>query len=129
MTTHTVRTTGSIAIDERASEAEIDPTEAAANQLIGTMTAKPALLINLKSLFTRIVEEHEILIIDQPSAALEEILHQMLPAFRIKILPATDDLTVISDCLAVAVLSVSGYRTTLIYCIFLSPGTSVIEVQ
>jgi hypothetical protein len=93
------------------------------------MTAKPALLINLKSLFTRIVEQHEILVLDQPSAALEEILHRMLPAFRIKILPATDDLTVIADCLAVTVLSVSGYRTTLIYCIFLSPGTSVIEVQ
>jgi hypothetical protein len=124
-----LKTAGSLTIDQKSSDVVIDEFEATATHMIWTMTAKPALLAGIKQLFTNKTNQRELIVLDGTAASLADALRELLPLFAIAVLPETEDLGEVADCLAEAMLYVTGHMSTLIYCIFLAPGASVIEIQ
>jgi hypothetical protein len=119
-----VKSTGSGGDDEGAAQED-----AIAAQLLWVMSGGPRVFAAVRALYTNKTFQRDRVVIDYHVAPLSQQFVLMFPDADIGILPKTDDLAVIADCMAEASVYISGHITTMLFCVFLSPMASVVEVQ
>jgi hypothetical protein len=120
---------GSLAIDISSPASAPTSQQAIAEHLSSILTLDRSVISGIKQFFTAVAMVPDCIVLDPHLATLFSRLQLQFPTARVVLLPDTDDLSAIADCVAAAMFYIAGHVTTLTYAIFLSPGALLLEVQ
>jgi hypothetical protein len=124
---HILRAAGAAALD--ALPRSMTHEEAIAEQLLWTMQWRPEWVAALRARFTERTMVSGRVVVEAGSAGLIQYLRQIVPAASVEVLPTTDDLGVVADCLAQAALFIGTSVFSMVFCMFMSPGAGLLEIQ
>jgi hypothetical protein len=120
---------GGVPLDVPANGNTVTSQQAIAEHLASLTESDPWIISKLRGCFTKATVTTGMIVLDQYMARLSPRLQNSFPGVNIEIVPDTDDLATIADCVGSAVVYIAGHVTTLVYSIFLQPGALVVEVQ
>jgi hypothetical protein len=124
-----VRLAGSVSIDRNSSAVNLTVLQALADHMLWEMDTHGARMQDFKALFTNKTLKPGRVVLDHITVGLAPQLEFLFPLYQIEVIPETDDMSVIADCLAQVMLFISGHLTTVVYSIFLSSVAAVLEIQ
>jgi hypothetical protein len=125
-----LRAPGAVPVDLNATAGtNISYSQAFADQFLWTVSLNRQIVEAFRGLFTNRTLKPGRVVVDRVAAALAPQIERMFPVLHVAILPDTDDIAEIADCVAQATLFISTHISTLVYSIFLSSSAALLELQ
>jgi hypothetical protein len=125
-----VRAPGAVPVDLNATESRnISYAQAFAEQFLWAINMNRQIVEAFREVFTNRTLKPGRVVVDRVAAVLAPQIEKMFPVLHVTILPDTEDIAEIADCVAQATLFVSTHMSTLVYALFLSPSAALLELQ
>jgi hypothetical protein len=100
-----------------------------ADQFLWTISLNGRIVKAFGDLFTNKTVKPGRVVVDRVAAALAPQIERIFPGLHVIILPDTEDIVEIADCIAQANLFISTHISTLVYAVFLSSSAALLEFQ